>query len=81
MEPCVGFRQLCPTPSLQRPVYRDVLINCTMGMRGNELLCKITALLHGLKEKRAAVRIKNSRVTYRSPEGVGWATIYISLIT
>ena len=50
MEPCAGFRQLCPSPSFQRPGYRDALINCTTGMRG--MNCYVKPQLYCMSWRR-----------------------------
>ena len=71
MEPCAGFRHLCPSPSLQRPCYREAL------MRGINCYIKSQLYCMGWRRKGQLPGVRTAGLFTVSPEGVGWATIYI----
>ena len=57
----------------------DALINCTMGMRGMNCYVKSQLCCMGWRRKRQLPGVGTVGLFTVSPEGVGRATIYISL--
>ena len=72
MEPCAGLRQLCPSPSLQRPSYRDALNNCTTGMPGMNCYVKSQPYYVGWRRKGQLPGVRTVGLFTMSPEGVGY---------